>query len=368
MANSSASEAATNFSTHRISIEQLETGPIFVNMADQVAFTMFAFLAFLLVYLLNGTFIALFACNKQLQTPYFTILVIHAIYDLVMSATAYLSVIYISISGSNPYRGNRTMCLLHRMFSMMPFLSKVHSMILLSLERLIFFYQPFWYLRMVTIPRIIIVECILLVISMIFSSLTTGIGEIYFSPALLICSNLTKPWVWSSQMSLYYAPDILFMAATIAALYRLILKQRRAIACAALPTQREQPTQSNANETTSGPSDTVPATSAHQTDAPDIERRRSNDECVVANIKAAIKLVSGISGVFWFTFVPAVIGINVIRSRNLLVEAEMAWNVEARMMLRFISYLTTLAWIADPIMFFLVNPKLRSTFLQLFRK
>ena len=85
-------------------------------------------------------------------------------------------------------------------------------------------------------------------------------------------------------------------------------------------------------------------------------------------MKAAIKLVSGISAVFWFTFVPTIIGINVIRSRNLLVQAEMAWNVEARTMLRFINYLTTLAWIADPIMFFLVNPKLRSTFLQLFRK
>ena len=231
---------------------------------------------------------------------------------------------------------------------------------------------------MVTIPRIIIIEGILLVISMIFSSLTTGIGEVYFSPAMLVCSNMTKTWAWSGQMALYFVPDILIMASTIAALYRLILKQRRAIASAALPSQTKQAddnesrlqSQSREQLHSSCP-DVAPTTSRLEAEAANAARTLSTKqsvECYAKNVKAAIKLVSGISGVFWFTLFPAVIGMNFMRSRNLIIDAEMAWHIEARTVMRFLNYLPTLAWASDPIMYFLINSTLKAKLYEFFRK
>jgi hypothetical protein len=249
-----------------------------------------------------------------------------------------------SLSGTNPYRGNRAMCFVHRMFQMMPFLSKIHSAIFLSLERLLFFYRPFWYLRVVTIPRVIVIEVILFTLSSIFSSLTTAVGEIYFSPAMLLCSNLTKSWVWASQMSLYYVPNILVLASTIASLYHLVLKQRRAISSVAVTAS------------------TTSATSREEQQTAEVDRQPSPanvTESSVRKIRATIKLVAGISGIFWISIFPALIGMNIMLSKNLILEAELASNVKARLSLRFINFSPIWSWIADPLIYYFVNPQLK---------
>jgi len=345
----------TNYTsaTQTVSINLLESGPIFVNLADQIAFTTFSFVVFLLVYSMNGIFISTVAFNVQLHTPYFALLIINAIHDLIMSATTFLSVIYMSLSGTNPYRGNRAMCFVHRMFQMMPFLSKIHSAIFLSLERLLFFYRPFWYLRVVTIPRVIVIEVILFTLSSIFSSLTTAVGEIYFSPAMLLCSNLTKSWVWASQMSLYYVPNILVLASTIASLYHLVLKQRRAISSVAVTAS------------------TTSATSREEQQTAEVDRQTSPanvTESSVRKIRATIKLVAGISGIFWISIFPALIGMNIMLSKNLILEAELASNVKARLSLRFINFSPIWSWIADPLIYYFVNPQLKHYFYQMLRK
>ena len=351
-----------------ISAELLETGPIFINLADQIALTAFAFLVLIVGLLMNGMFVGLVLCNYELRTPYFTILIANSIYGLVSSATVFLSIIYISLSGSNPYRANRTMCFVHRMFSMMPVLCLIHSIILLSVERLLFFYQPFWYLRMVTVRRVILVELMLLTFSSIFSGLTTAAGTIYFSPSMLLCSNLTKSWVWWSQMALYYVPNMTTIAMTIASLYRLVLRKRRinTRAVFSVSTESTSGCQSTLEASTTAISDNTGCSTSVET-----ERQRSSTEVHVSapsQIKAAMKLVGLISGVLWLTVFPGVTAMNIIVWKNLFVVAELGLNTKARMMLRFINYVQVVSWIAESVIYFLVNPTLKSRLCHLLGK
>jgi hypothetical protein len=79
-------------------------------------------------------------------------------------------------------------------------------------------------------------------------------------------------------------------------------------------------------------------------------------------------LVAGISGIFWISIFPALIGMNIMLSKNLILEAELASNVKARLSLRFINFSPIWSWIADPLIYYFVNPQLKHYFYQMLRK
>jgi len=354
--------------------EVLETGPIFINFLDRVIFTFFAFIALLLILSMNGFFVGLVFYYRRLHTPYFAILVNHSFIDVIISATVFSSVIYISLSGYNPFLGDRVKCFVHRIFSITPFLSKVHSICILSVDRLLFFYKPLWYIRVVSIRLVIAIEMVILTVALIFNIAATAVGDIYFSPTTMVCSNSSKPWVWITQMTLYVIPSLTSVAFTIVSLHHLILKQRRTVADqhrstsgATSAVNRENIHVDNTGFSRSDNS--TGRTSLSNAEVADLQRNVSeNHNCTITKIKAATKLVGMISGLFWITYIPALIGFNVLLAANKLWEADLGINIKYRIIMRILSFLITLSWLIDPFIYLLVNPQLRQICRNLLQK
>ena len=265
-----------------------------------------------------------------------------------------------SISNNNPFVNSRAKCLVHSAFCITPFIVKALSLSLLSVERIVFFYHPFWYERIMTNKRIIGIEISFIIFTMTVDITAAATGEIFFSPAMLFCSNMRTTWVFHVHMVVSYLPSIILVLAAVISLHRLIVKHRRTIAIESLVIGR-----SNGN---SSEFDSI--TSVYVIENVPIDRCGPSSgvqELLVPNLKVAMKILRGISGVFWVTYVPTTIGVHSFSAKKML-EAELGLVVNHRILLRFLTFLITLGYSVDPLISLFVNPQLKSKLMALLRK
>jgi hypothetical protein len=79
---------------------RMEEGQIFLNSAEQIGVTSYVFITLVLIYLLNGLFVCLVAKCEQFHTPYFVILLFHAVYDLIDASMTDFAICLRKVTGN----------------------------------------------------------------------------------------------------------------------------------------------------------------------------------------------------------------------------------------------------------------------------
>jgi len=354
----------------------LEGGPPFINKVEQVIFTLYTVVICIIVCLTNGLFGYCLLANTIFHSPYFVILFVYAIHNIIAASTLCLTPIYISLSGHNPFRGSLLNCAIHKMFVSTPWLAACHNLCVLCVERIIFFRYPFWYSRMITNRVIIVIETIIFVVATVFSILSVITVESYFSIAAFICVQTTKRWVIIVEFTCYYFLCITLVLITIMSLFLLIVKTRRAIAIPLKSLKSTSaPSRNNQQATHLREADDHKkdvANSANRNCGQSDPNGSSCDsyekENQTSQIKIAIKLISSISGVFWVTVFPAIVGIVFFRIYASPIDIELAISMKYRMLRRFLTYFPILSAFVNPLLYIKFNKPLKLRLITLVKK
>ena len=323
-----------------------ERGPVFFTSAERIGVTSYLFVSLPIIYLLNGFYIFLVAKYEEFHTPYFVILTFHAVCELLDSSVTHLSILYISLSGHNPFAESRSICLLHRVLSGGTFLSVKHSLCFLSIERVLFFYRPMWYMRVVTVRKIIYIELAILLESTVFNAAVSVTGEVHFANDRFMCSNTKRIWVFFAQLGGYFFLSMAFALFSIGTLYFLIWKQRRAISCQTRSSEVEE----------QKPGKNLPPSS-----------KNTGANSNIGKMKTAAKVIGSITGVYWITFVPAAIGTHITVTNIMTQPFTVSLIVKFRHISRFLVFLSFTSWMFNPMIYLYVNPQLRRKVARLAR-
>ena len=346
----------------------LESGPVFVHKAEQIVFTAYIFLLVIITCSVNGFVVVLITFYEELQTPHLLILMMDSVGHIITTLTVDLVILYMSLINKNPVRGNHWKCVTHRVFSYTPFLVSCHNLCLFSVERITFFYYPFWHSRVVTIRKIVFIEIIIIIVAAIYNTSSLAAVDTYFSVTTFLCSPISDPWVWITAMVLYFFLSVVFVFIAMISLYVLICKRRRAVACGVrgdMPaenignvTARRSPTACIRHESRTGTAglSSHPEEFGRNDDAIPTQRQGHGEK----NIKATVKLIASISGAFWLTFFPSVTGSVLILQHASTFDIELALNIKLRILRRFFSFFPFLIAFVDPILYVYVNPPLRT--------
>ena len=371
-------------STLTVSISLLESGPMFINMTEQIIFTTYILISLIMACILNGFVAGLITYYKDLQTPHLVILMMNSINYLISTLTVDLSILYMSLFEHNPFRGNHWKCLSHRVFSQTPFLVNSHNLCLLSAERIAYFHCPYWHLRVVTTRKIMLTEFLIIVVALLYNTSSTATVETYFSVSNFLCSSVAAPWVWIVPMVIYYFLSSIFVAIAMIWLQVLICKKRRAIKCINSQTGRVTESQLQTTEDLQSVNDGIHSVvcmsienriTTCTTDNPQNQTQSGTNVCIsssdqpghsLKNIKTTIKLVASISGVFWLTFFPPVIALTLILQGA--SSFEQTFNIKLILLKRVFTFFSFLLTVIDPIIYIYVNPPLRSKAVNILRR
>ena len=371
-------------STFTVSISLLESGPIFINLAEKIVFTTYVLVSLIMTFILNGSVVGLITHYKDLQMPHLVILMMSSIDHIICTLAVYLPILYMSFFGHNPIRGNHWKCLIHRVLSQTPFLVTSHNLCLFSAERIAFFYFPFWHLRVVTTKKIVFIEFLIILVALLYNTSSMAAIETYFSVSNFLCSSVSAPWVWIVSMVFYYFLSTIFEAIAMISLQVLIFKKRRSIKAINSQTGKVTDSQRGTTEDPQSPKDGIHSevcistenriTTSTTDDSHNQTRTATNVATSsseepghsLKNIKATIKLVVSISGLFWLTFFPTMIATTLILQSS--TSYELTFNVKLILIRRFFSYFPFILTITDPIIYVYVNPPLRTKVSNIFRR
>ena len=208
----------------------LEGAPFFISKTEEAIFISYVLITFICCGIMNGILFYLILSEKKFHTPYFINLLFSVGHAFSCITAISLTVLYISISGSNPYRGRRWNCFIYRIFTFIPILANRHSLCLLCAERILYFYEPFWYSRVITNRIMVISEIFVLLPAALFSAMSVVNVDSYFSVSAFLCMVAISTSSLTIQMVCYYFLSVILVVSAIVSLLVLVSKHRRAIA------------------------------------------------------------------------------------------------------------------------------------------
>ena len=217
-----------------------------------------------------------------------------------------------------------------------------------------------WYMRVITIRLIVLIELALLVESFIFNTASSATGELHFANDRFMCSTTRRIWVFYAQLFGYFVVSMAFAIFSIVALYLLIMRQRRAISCLTQSSGMDEKGARNIGDNkTENKSSLSPA-------------RQENNQNVggdsnIEKMKTASKVIASISGVFWITAVPSIINGNIIVTNIAAGNNSPTALIKFKIMARVSRFIGTASWFINPMIYLYVNPHLRSKMVKIAR-
>ena len=381
MDNGTSSHSKLNISRGELLRKIIEGRPVFANQTEQILLTLYVFLILILTYVMHGIFISMVAYYRKFHTPYFVILMHQSIYELIPCATVCVSIIYMSLSGSNPYRGNTWTCTVHRMLAYSPVYAHTHNLCVLSVDRVLFFYRPFWYQRVMSVRVVVAVEAVVFLFGLCFNSAVNALGPSIFSPTYLLCFVIKKKWISIFENTLYYGVTVLVIFSAIVMLQRLIVKQRRAIASQmALDGGRNREeirsvSQGIQEDQTDRTREVGIALASNSGEAelanPGISGNNYQSvqikEINIASIKKGLRVIGSMSGVFWLGFFPSLTALLILQKMNYktIQNDNIAKDIIIRRLFRFYPQMSL---IINPFIYIYANPAMRKGVARLFGK
>ena len=352
--------------------EILEGSPFFISKTEEVIFISYILITFICCGIMSGILFYLILYDKTFHTPYYIILLFSVGHTLILVTAISLTVLYISFSGSNPYRGSPWNCSIYRIFTFTPMLANWHNLCLLSAERMFYFYKPFWYSRAITNTKIIILEVLIILTATIFSILSGIKVDSYFSVSAFLCLVAISTSSLTIQMVCYYFLSVILIISAIISLFVLVNKHRRAIADQVQSVGFSSDSgRINKPNLSSGSGREVPAS----VNVINEDCNRGEASCNSFNqmnqtsqIKSAAKLIATISGIFWLTLFPSIIGIAVIRSKTNNINIELGVSVKYRIRRRFLIFYPFLSSVISPSLYLYLNKPLKDKLMNTIRK
>ena len=349
----------------------LEGGPLFISKTEEAIFIPYVLILFICCGVMSTVFFCLILSSKKFHTPYFIILLFDVGHTFISITTISISVLYISFSGSNPYRGNPWNCSIYRIISFTPMLALWHNLCFLSAERVLYFYRPFWYSRMITNRLILILEMLILLLATLFSILSGAKAESYFSVSTFLCLVAISTTSLIIQMTCYYFLSVIFIISAIVSLLILIRKHRRAIAdqvqSFGFTSHSNRENKSNLNSRV-GCEVPFSGSVTNDSNVGEASCNSPNQMNQTSQIKSAATLIATISGIFWLTLFPSIIGIAVILSQSTVIDIEMAVSVKYRILRRFFIFYPFLSSAISPPLYLYFNKPLKDKLINSIRK
>ena len=348
----------------------LEGAPFFTFKTEKAILISYVMISYICCSVMCAILCCLILSEKTFHTPYFIILLFSVGSPFVFVTAVSFTVLYISFSGSNPYRGSSWNCSIYKTFTITPMLASWHNLCLLSAERVLYFYKPFWYSRTITNSKIIILEVLIILTATLFSIFSGINADSYFSVSAFLCLVAISSTSLTIQMICYYFLSVIFIISAIISLLLLVNKHRRAIADQAQSFglnynsgRINQPTLS------SGSAPVVPASvNVINEDRGESSHNSPKQMNQTSQIRSAANLIATISGIYWLTLFPSIICFAVIYSKANNIDIELGVSVKYRMLRRFFIFYPFLMSVISPSLYVYLNKPLKDKLMNSIRK
>ena len=379
----------------------LASGPLFSSNIERAAHTTTMVVMLFVCFLGNSLTVGFIVRDPRLHTPHLAAIGYHAVMDMVHLGQWYGgSIITLLLGNTNHLHNYRAYCSYERVCHVGIFNGQAANLGLIAFERLLYFKEPYLYARLVSIKKIIVLETVIYVSSMMFQGIFISFSNVYYSITLFHCTQYGNSVYFPLAMSLFVIPSGVLEILMVIILLHLVMRMRRDIKqqqVAAVLAGGEINSSSH-HETTPKPStsnltaeDSVVSTQgktdlekaprpmlAHKCNTVDVTPRTpehtaaggarshpgghhiesSND--VIHLMRIAIKLVGCISLTYWIFYLPTMVVIFYVLGKVSVVDMELGRVPEYSGFLRiWFVYCLGLTRVVNPIFHFCFISPLR---------
>jgi hypothetical protein len=178
----------------------------------------------------NGLVLFFIRRDQRLHTPILVAIACHAFADFMVGGTYFAQALYtLSVGNTNHFNNYKMACFVERAVSVFWVLGQTQNLSVLAGERCIYFMYPYWYMRLISVRKILTAEITIYILAFTFAICTFVLGDSYYSVSLLHCSLYNVPWYLPVMCSVWFMPPALIVIIMVVKLSLLIHKQRHQI-------------------------------------------------------------------------------------------------------------------------------------------
>jgi hypothetical protein len=219
----------------------LQSGPLYFSYHEKVIMLCVVFLIMAVCLTGNGLVMFFTIRDERLHTPILTAIAVHALADVMIAVTWFTQILYtLSVGNTNHFNNYKVACFIERALSVFWFLGQTMNLSVLASERYLYFMFPYWYIRLISVKKIMMAELAIYVLAFIYGICCLILGDSYYSVSLLTCSLYNIPWYFPLTISVWFIPPGLVVIVMVVKLNLLIANQRNQIHVQ--QTQSHQPT------------------------------------------------------------------------------------------------------------------------------
>ena len=311
----------------------LETGPLYLTETDRVLVATLMSIIIIGTYSLNTIFAWAVITEPRFHTPHITALVAHALYNQQIVTFWFIPGVIYLINGGFFDNGESLSCKITAALLAFPFMCENHSIAVICIERVFYFYKPLLYARIVTVKRMIITQVIIYVFAMVSITCIYFESKTYISPVSLMCYVTWRDY-GVFVYSVFYGPALVTTFLCIVALVCLVVKQRNAI-----------------------------NVQAQQVDDQNVQQN-SNFQ---SNLKTGIRLIICISSIYYLSFFPALVIVRYIKVTVPITDVELGIAVKQRFLQQGSHIAYGLGFMMYSFMFVVIDKSLRHKVMILLR-
>jgi hypothetical protein len=186
----------------------------------------------LLAVCLTGNVLTLFLITryKWARMPVFTAIACHAFADMMIGVLWFGQLIFVlGIGNTRHFTHHRVACVIERSISAFWALGQTQNLGILAFERFIYCKYPHWYMRLISVRKILIAELAIYALAFIYVVCNALLGGRVHSVGLLHCSLYNITWYFPLTLGVWIVPPALLVLLVVITLSMLIIKQRNQV-------------------------------------------------------------------------------------------------------------------------------------------